>query len=98
MNPGERSAGVVLAVVTDVKDPEGLGRIKIRYPFLDDGEQRWVPVGAPMAGDDRGVFVMPEIDDEAIVAFGHGMWDHPYVIGFLWNPRRSRRRATSGSG
>jgi uncharacterized protein involved in type VI secretion and phage assembly len=88
VNPGERSAGIVIGTVTAVKDPKKLGRIQVSYPFLDEQEKRWVPVGAPMAGDDRGIFVMPEIGDEAIVAFDQGMWDHPYVIGFLWNPQQ----------
>ncbi len=28
---------------------------------------------------------MPELDDEALVAFDHGNVDHPYVVGFLHN-------------
>jgi len=42
-------------------------------------------VAAPLAGKQRGVFFMPEIDDEVLVAFEHGSFDHPYIIGFLWN-------------
>ena len=88
MNPGERSSGIVIGKVTAVKDTDGLGRIQVSYPFLDEQEKRWVPVGAPMTGDDRGIFVMPEIGDEAMIAFDQGMWDHPYIIGFLWNPQQ----------
>ena len=33
----------------------------------------------------RGIFCMPDEDDEVILAFDHGQLDHPYVIGFLWN-------------
>jgi uncharacterized protein involved in type VI secretion and phage assembly len=84
----ERSAGVVIGKVVAVDDPEQLGRIQVNYPWLSGPEERWVPVASPMAGDDRGIFVMPEIDDEAILAFDHGHLDHPYVIGFLWNARQ----------
>ncbi|WP_439686361.1 Gp5/Type VI secretion system Vgr protein OB-fold domain-containing protein [Cupriavidus oxalaticus] len=88
MNRSERSAGIVLGKVIAVRDPERLGRIQVNYPWLSGPEQRWVPVAAPMAGGDRGAFFMPEVDDEVILAFDQGMWDHPYVIGFLWNPRQ----------
>ena len=39
----------------------------------------------PMAGDDRGSFMMPEVGDEALVAFEHGDFAHPFVLGFLWS-------------
>ena len=42
------------------------------------------------ARDDHGRrqprhLVRPDIDDEVLVAFGHGNPDHPYVVGALWN-------------
>lgn len=85
MNGGQTS-GIVIGKVTQVRDEEGLGRIQVNYPWLTGPEERWVSVASPMAGPDRGMFFMPEIDDEVILAFNHGNWDHPYVIGFLWNP------------
>ncbi len=42
-------------------------------------------IAAPMAGGSRGVFFMPVEGDEVLVAFDRGHFDHPYVIGFLWN-------------
>ena len=38
-----------------------------------------------MAGPSRGQFYSPEVGDEALVAFEHGDFDHPFVVGFLWN-------------
>ena len=38
-----------------------------------------------MAGKDRGAFLMPEVEDEVLVAFEHGDFDHPFIVGFLWN-------------
>jgi uncharacterized protein involved in type VI secretion and phage assembly len=81
----ERIGGIVIGKVTSVKDPEQLGRIQVTYPWLNGPVQRMVPVAAPMAGGDRGAFFMPEIDDEVIVGFDQGMFDNPYVLGFLWN-------------
>jgi len=80
------TAGVVVGKVTDVKDPEGLGRIKVRYPHMNDTKVDWSSVASIMAGADRGYFFMPEIDDEVLLAFQHGDWDHPFIIGFVWNP------------
>lgn len=88
MSGHEQSAGIVIGKVTKAKDEEGLGRIQVNYPWLSGPEERWVSVAAPMAGGDRGAFFMPEIDDEVILAFDHGCLDHPYVIGFLWNPQQ----------
>ena len=88
MNPGERSAGIVFGKVTAVKDPQALGQIQVTYPWLSGPETRWVPVASPMAGSDRGAFFMPEVDDEVILGFNQGMWDHPVVLGFTWNPKQ----------
>jgi uncharacterized protein involved in type VI secretion and phage assembly len=81
-----RVAGVVIGLVKDVDDPEGVGRVRVTFPWLDpDAVSGWAPVAAPMGGNDRGYYYMPEVDDEALVAFEHGDLDHPFVIGFLHN-------------
>jgi uncharacterized protein involved in type VI secretion and phage assembly len=78
--------GVATALVTNNQDPEGLGRVKLRFPWLsDEDESNWARVAAPMAGKDRGAFFLPEVDDEVLVAFDHGDIRFPYVIGALWN-------------
>jgi len=78
--------GVVTAIVKSVNDPDGQGRIEVQFPWLSDSlRSSWAPVAAPLAGKQRGVFFMPEIDDEVLVAFEHGDFDHPFIVGFLWN-------------
>ncbi|MCP4304299.1 MAG: hypothetical protein GY788_05355 [bacterium] len=82
-------SGVVIGKVTNNKDPKGLGRIEVMFPWLaKDAPRRWAPVASIMAGGDSGAFFMPEKDDEVLLAFDQGDWDHAYVIGFLWNPKQ----------
>ena len=81
-----RIHGVVVGVVTNNQDPDGLGRVKFRLPWLSDAyESNWARVAAPMAGKERGAYFLPEVDDEVLVAFEHGAIERPFVVGALWN-------------
>ncbi len=78
--------GVVTGIVTNNDDPDGLARVKVKFPWLgDDVESWWARVAVPMAGDSRGTYFLPEVDDEVLVAFEHGDVRFPYVVGALWN-------------
>jgi len=78
-------AGVVPARVVAHNDPRGMGRIQIRYDWMDDERTAWARMTAPSAGGGRGIMFMPEIGDEVLVAFEHGDPERPYIIGALWN-------------
>lgn len=81
-----RTAGVAAGIVTNNQDPEQLGRVKIKFPWLsDDNETDWVRIATLMAGADRGSVFLPEVDDEVLVAFEHGDINHPFVLGALWS-------------
>jgi uncharacterized protein involved in type VI secretion and phage assembly len=81
-----RVYGVVIALVTNNQDPKRLGRVRLKFPWLSDkDESAWARIATPMAGKDRGVYFLPEVDDEVLVAFEHGEVRMPYVVGFLWN-------------
>lgn len=76
--------GVGIAIVTQNKDPDGLGRVKLRFPWFDQPrESVWARVACPMAGNDRGFAMIPEVDDEVLVAFERGDLRFPVVIGCL---------------
>ncbi len=78
--------GVVPAIVTSAKDPDQLGRVKIKLPWLADSyESWWARTVQPGAGKDRGAAVLPEVGDEVLVAFAQGDLEHPYVLGGLYN-------------
>lgn len=85
----EATQGVVIGRVTDNQDPDQEGRIQVVFPWLGDDTPRWLHVSSPMAGAGRGLFMMPEVDDEALVAFQHGDFSHGYIVGFLWNPQHA---------
>jgi uncharacterized protein involved in type VI secretion and phage assembly len=81
-----RIDGVVSAIVTQNKDPDDLGRVKVKFPWLSEQEEsNWARVAMPMAGPQRGILFMPEINDEVLVAFEHGNPNRPYVVGSVWN-------------
>jgi len=82
----KRTYGVVVGLVVDNKDPQGLGRIKVKFPSSSDDEiGHWARIAVLMAGAQRGTFFLPEVNDEVLVAFEQGDILRPYVIGALWN-------------
>jgi uncharacterized protein involved in type VI secretion and phage assembly len=83
---GKRINGVAVGVVTNNRDPEGLGRVKVKFPWLsEDTETDWAKIATLYAGGGRGAELLPEVEDEVLVAFEHGDVNFPYVIGALWN-------------
>jgi phage protein D/phage baseplate assembly protein gpV len=80
--------GVVPAVVTNIQDPDDLGRVKVKYPWLSEqDESDWTRIASLMAGPQRGIYYLPEVDDEVLVAFEHGDIHRPYIVGALWNSK-----------
>ena len=78
--------GVHIAIVRDVEDPEGIGRVRLEYPWRQSSAlSGWARIAVPMAGGERGTYFVPEPGDEVLVAFASGDIDHPYVVGALWN-------------
>jgi phage protein D len=77
---------IAIGVVTDNQDPDGWGRVKVKYPWLSaEHASDWARVVAVGGGADRGLEFLPEIDDEVLVGFEMGDVHHPYVLGGLWN-------------
>lgn len=81
-----KTYGVVVGIVTNNQDPDKMSRVKVKFPWLsDDHESFWARIATPMAGGKRGVYFLPEVNDEVLVAFEHGDVRFPYVVGALWN-------------
>lgn len=84
--PDGRLPGVAVGIVSDVKDPQQLGRVRVTYPALsDDFVSTWARTLQLGAGKGRGAVLLPEVGDEVLVAFGLGVFDEPYVLGGLYN-------------
>lgn len=82
----DRFYGVTVGIVTNNKDEEGLGRVKVKFPWLSEtDESYWARVLTPMAGKQRGIYFLPEVDDEVLVAFDRGDISSPYILGGVWN-------------
>src|SRR5215217_6340138 len=78
--------GPVIAIVTNNSDLDGLGMVKLNYPWLSKtNETDWVRIASLMAGDKAGTFCIPEVGTEVLVVFINGDINQPIVIGSLWN-------------
>jgi len=81
--------GVTVGVVTNNKDPQKLGRVKLKLPErLGEVETDWARIAVMMAGNEMGSFVLPEVGDEVLVAFREGDIREPFVLGSLWNEKQ----------
>jgi uncharacterized protein involved in type VI secretion and phage assembly len=78
--------GVAIGTVSNNQDPDGLGRVKVKYPWREDGQESdWTRIAVLAAGKDRGTVWLPEVGDEVLLAFDKGNVEHPYVLGSLFN-------------
>ncbi len=85
----ERLFGLHIGIVTNNKHPEGEYMVKVRMPYFFDknkDDSWWCRIRTDMAGKERGgMYFLPEVDDEVLIAFLHGDPNHPVVLGALWN-------------
>src|SRR5215470_13997539 len=81
--------GVFPGLVSDIKDPDGQGRVKVTLPWAPDpGGGRyelWARLATMMAGNNRGTWFIPDVNDEVLVLFEGGDPRRPCVVGALWN-------------
>jgi type VI secretion system secreted protein VgrG len=86
------NADMQLADVIDNNDPQGQGRIKVKFKWecKTNDITEWLRVVSPNAGTgqrgaNRGFFAIPEIDDQVMVAFEEGNIARPIVIGSVYH-------------
>jgi len=79
---------IMTGLVVENNDPENLGRVRLVVPALPDGPELWARVVSPLAGPDRGLCFLPEIEDEVLVTFTQGDLSSAYVLGALWGAKK----------
>ena len=100
--PGGRWFGVYPALVNDIRDPDGSGRVQVTLPWSPDASgkryEAWARLATPMAGSNRGIWFVPDVGDEVLVAFQAGDPRWPFVVGALWNGKDSPPQSMDGGG
>jgi uncharacterized protein involved in type VI secretion and phage assembly len=83
----ERAYGVYPALVSNIVDPDGLGRVEVALPksAASSAERVWARLATLMAGPKSGTWFVPSVGDEVLVCFEAGDPRKPYVVGSLWN-------------
>lgn len=92
--------GVYYAVVTQNKDEQGKCRVKVKLPWLDNGntdQTHWAQVSVPMAGDKFGWYTLPDVGDVVAVMFLAGDITQPVVLGGVWS-KTDKPPETGGDG
>ncbi len=99
---GGRWYGCYPALVSDIKDPDGQGRVKITLPWAPDtggGQyEAWARLATMMGGNNRGSWFVPDVNDEVLIVFEGGDTRRPYVVGGLWNGSDSPPESMDGAG
>jgi len=99
---GGRFYGAYPALVKDVADPDGQGRVKVSLPWSPDAEgeayEAWARLATLMAGNDRGSWFVPDVNDEVLVVFAGGDPRFPCVVGCLWNGEDAPPETMDGGG
>jgi uncharacterized protein involved in type VI secretion and phage assembly len=101
-------ASSVLGKVIWNNDPDGLGRVRVEFPFARDRQNyTWLRVMSPDAGglletgnsakgvvaENRGMLFVPEVGDQVMVGFEFGDPNRPYVMGSMFHGKN-----TTGGG
>ncbi|MGW6129724.1 phage baseplate assembly protein V [Cellulomonas sp. NPDC055163] len=98
---GPRYFGVYPALVTDLVDPDSLGRVQVKFPSLgttgDRDVRAWATLCSPYADKDQGLQVLPEKESQVVVAFEAGDLRRPYVVGASWNGTRALPQTAQAS-
>ena len=87
-----RHFGLYPAIVTNVVDPDSIGRIQVKFPWLGDAGtdvRAWATLCTPYADDDQGIEIIPSVDTQVVVSFEAGDLQRPYILGACWNGRES---------
>jgi uncharacterized protein involved in type VI secretion and phage assembly len=99
---GGRFYGAYPALVSNIKDPDGQGRVKVQLPWSPDGQgasyEAWARLATTMGGNNRGTWFIPDMNDEVLVIFMGGDPRQPCVVGGFWNGQDKPPQSMDGAG
>lgn len=76
--------GLQIGLVTQLEnDPDQQDRVKIRLPGITHNEEIWARIASLDAGNERGAFFRPEVQDEVVVGFLNDDPRYPIILGML---------------
>ena len=93
--PGS-SSGTFTGIATGIvkenynKDFPGMLRVEIRTRDENSNVTHWARIVSPYGGDERGIYFLPEVGDEVIIAYFYGDIHQPYILGSVWNKKTSK--------
>ena len=82
--PARDAASVAWGMVTQIQDPEKLGRVRVALPAFDDVETDWLEVMAIGAGSGKGFVNLPDRGDKVVVLFPRGELGNGLILGGLY--------------
>lgn len=76
----------VAVVKKNVDDPDGLGRVRVNFQWQEANQlSPWLRIITPHAGENKGMYFIPEEEEEVIVGFENGDPERPFIIGSLYH-------------
>jgi len=78
--------GLVIGVVTDNADPDGMHRVMVEFP-VDSGDgvkSSWARMMSPMGGTSRGLVMLPDVGTEVVLMYAYRSMT-PYILGAVYN-------------
>ncbi len=80
----DRSAVAAYGTVTRLDDPEGQGRVQVALPAYGEVELGWLRVLTLGAGKNKGLVMLPDIDEDVLVLFPAGELSQAVVLGGIY--------------
>jgi uncharacterized protein involved in type VI secretion and phage assembly len=102
---GGRFYGAYPALVQNIVDPDGEGKVQVSLPWSPDANgasggsySTWARLSTLMAGNNQGSWFIPDVGVEVLLVFLGGDPRHPCVVGALWNGQDSPPQSMDSSG
>jgi type VI secretion system secreted protein VgrG len=76
---------LLTAIVTDLNDPEKVGRVRVKFPWTQQAGEPWARLIGAAAGKMHGSYWSPAVGDEVVIGFEFGDPSRPLVLGSLYN-------------